>query len=459
MSHYAVVNPATGRTEAEYPTITDSELAEAVDAASDAYQSWARPASVAARAALIARVAELHTERREQLAEIIVREMGKPLEQALGEVDFSAAIYQYYADNGAAFLADEPIALAAGTGSAFVRRSSLGVLLGVMPWNFPYYQVARFAGPNVVAGNSILLKHASQCPESSAAIAQIFDDAAAELGGGAHVFVNIYATAEQIETVIADPRVQGVSLTGSERAGAAVAQTAGKYLKKVVLELGGSDPFILLSTDDLDAAVQDAVNARLDNNGQSCNGAKRFIVIDSLYEAFAQKFTALFSQAQPADPMLDGTLLGPLSSASATSLLAEQLARAVEQGATVLASGTPTGNYFPPAVLADVTEEMDAYREEFFGPVAALYRVSSEQEAVRLANDTPFGLGSYLYTTDPGQALRVADAIDAGMVWVNLVLGDAAELPFGGVKRSGSGRELGRFAIEEFVNKKLIRIA
>ncbi|MFD1713809.1 NAD-dependent succinate-semialdehyde dehydrogenase [Amnibacterium flavum] len=459
MSHYAVINPATGETLSEYPDITDGELETAIESAYEAYTDWSRVVPVADRAALIARVAELHNERREALAEIIVREMGKPVDQALGEVDFAVAIYQYYADNGAAFLADEKIELSEGDGSAFVRRSGLGVLLGIMPWNFPYYQVARFAGPNIVAGNTILLKHAPQCPESAAAIAQIFDDAEAELGAHDSVYVNIYASNEQAATIVADRRVQGVSVTGSERAGAAVAELAGKNLKKVVLELGGSDPFILLSTDDLDAAVQDAVNARLDNNGQSCNAAKRFIVIDDLYEQFAEKFTALFTAAQPADPFAEGTVLGPLSSAAATERLEEQLGRAVSQGATVLASGTPSGNFFPPAVLADVTADMDAYREEFFGPVAALYRVSSEAEAVKLANDTPFGLGSYVYTTDDEQALRIADAIDAGMVWINIVLGDAAELPFGGVKRSGSGREMGRFAMEEFVNKKLIRIA
>ncbi|GGF19405.1 NAD-dependent succinate-semialdehyde dehydrogenase [Subtercola lobariae] len=459
MSLFSVINPATGETVAEYPTISDEALREAIGSASAAYESWSRRVAVADRTALIARVAELHTERRVQLAEIVVREMGKPLDQALGEVDFAAAIYQYYADNGHAFLADEPIEVADGDGSAFIRRGGLGVLLGIMPWNFPYYQVARFAGPNIVAGNTILLKHAPQCPESAAAIAQIFDDAESQLGAHDSVYVNVYASNEQIATVIADARVQGVSVTGSERAGAAVAELAGKHLKKVVLELGGSDPFILLSTDDLDAAVQDAVNARLDNNGQSCNAAKRFIVIDGLYDEFASKFTELFTAAQPADPMAEGTLLGPLSSAAATKRLEEQLGRAVSQGATVLASGTPSGNFFPPAVLADVTSSMDAYHEEFFGPVAAIYRVRSEAEAVALANDTPYGLGSYVYTTDPEQALRVADSIDAGMVWINLVLGDAAELPFGGVKRSGSGRELGRFAVEEFVNKKLIRIS
>ncbi|RFA12379.1 succinate-semialdehyde dehydrogenase [Subtercola boreus] len=459
MSHYAVIDPATGETVTEYPTITAAGLDEAAASAQAAYSDWSRTVTVDARTRLIRRVAELHTERRDALARIVVREMGKPLEQALGEVDFAAAIYEYYADNGAALLADEAIELSDGTGSAFVRRSGLGVLLGIMPWNFPYYQVARFAGPNIVVGNTILLKHAPQCPESAAAIAEIFDTAVAEAGAHAGVYVNIYADNDQVATLIADPRVQGISVTGSERAGAAVAELAGRNLKKVVLELGGSDPFILLSTDDLDAAVQDAVNARLDNNGQSCNAAKRFIVLDDLYEEFASKFTAAFTEAQPADPFAEGTLLGPLSSAAATERLTEQLGRAVTQGATVLASGEPVGNFFPPAVLADVTPQMDAYREEFFGPVAALYRVSSEEEAVRLANDTPFGLGSYVYTTDPEQALRVADGIDAGMVWVNLVLGDAAELPFGGVKRSGSGREMGRFALEEFANKKLIRIA
>ncbi|MGD8167213.1 NAD-dependent succinate-semialdehyde dehydrogenase [Herbiconiux sp. P16] len=459
MSDYAVINPATGETLREYPTISDAELDAAIGAASDAFEGWSRRVPVTDRAALIARVAALHTERREQLAEIVVREMGKPLEQALGEVDFAAAIYQYYVDNGEKFLADEPIELSDGTGSAFIRRSGLGVLLGIMPWNFPYYQVARFAGPNIVAGNSILLKHAPQCPESAAAIAEIFAEAATEVGAPAGVYVNIYATNDQIATVIADPRVQGVSVTGSERAGAAVAELAGKHLKKVVLEMGGSDPFILLSTDDVAAAAQDAVNARLDNNGQSCNAAKRFIVLDGLYDDFAEKFTEAFTAVQPADPTAPGTQLGPLSSAAAAARLGEQVDRAKAQGATVLAEGTRDGNYFGPTVLADVTPEMDAYHEEFFGPVAALYRVASEDDAVRLANDTPFGLGSYVYTTDEQQALRVADAIDAGMVWINLVLGDAAELPFGGVKRSGSGREMGRFALEEFVNKKLIRIA
>ncbi|HEY5221789.1 MAG TPA: NAD-dependent succinate-semialdehyde dehydrogenase, partial [Microbacteriaceae bacterium] len=430
------------------------ELESAIAAADAAHRTWSRSSTVAERAALIRRVSELHLERRQELAEIIVREMGKPIEQALGEVDFSADIYGYYADNAEALLRDEPIALLAGDGSALIRRSSLGVLLGVMPWNFPYYQVARFAGPNLVIGNTILLKHAEQCPESAAAIEQLFHDAGFPTGA----YTNIYASHDQIATVIADKRVQGVSLTGSERAGAIVAEIAGRNLKKVVLELGGSDPFILLSTNDLDATVESAVASRLDNNGQSCNAAKRFIVADDLYEPFLEKFAAAMSALKLGDPSTEGTDLGPLSSAKATETLTEQVSRAVAQGATLVTGGTAEGNFYAGTVLTDVKPGSDAFHEEFFGPVAQVFRVADEAAAIALANNTPFGLGSYVFTTDPDQALRVADGIEAGMVFVNVVGADGAELPFGGVKRSGSGRELGRFGADEFVNKKMIRI-
>ncbi len=453
MSDYAVVNPATGETLATYPTITDDELAAAIDRAHGAFTGWSRETPLADRVALVRRVAELHTERREELAAIIVREMGKPLEHALGEVDFSAEIYAYYADHAEQFTADEPIDLLAGEGTAVVRRSPLGVLLGIMPWNFPYYQVARFAGPNLVVGNTIILKHAPQCPESADAIEQIMRDAGFPDGA----YVNVYATNAQIETVIADPRVQGVSLTGSERAGAAVAEIAGRNLKKVVLELGGSDPFILLSTDDLDATVQAAADARLDNSGQSCNAAKRFIVLDEHYDAFVEKFTAAITAVEAVDPNAPDAAVGPLSSQTAADRLQEQLDRAVAQGAT-LTGGTRSGAFVQPGVLTDVPAGADARHEEFFGPIAQVYRAADEAEAVAIANDTPYGLGSYVYSTDPEQAARVADRIEAGMVFVNLVLADGAELPFGGIKRSGSGRELGRFATDEFVNKKLIRV-
>jgi succinate-semialdehyde dehydrogenase/glutarate-semialdehyde dehydrogenase len=454
MSTYAVVNPATGETVKEYPTISDGDLRAAIDRADAAHSGWSAESSVADRAALIRRVGELHAERREQLAEIIVREMGKPIEQALGEVDFAAAIYEFYADSAEKIMADEPIDLMGGDGSAIVRRSSYGVLLGIMPWNFPYYQVARFAGPNLVIGNTILLKHAPQCPESAEAMQQIYDDAGFPDGA----YVNVYASNEQIEWVIADPRVRGVSVTGSERAGAAVAEIAGRNLKKVVLELGGSDPFILLGADDLDKVVDDAVAARLDNTGQSCNAAKRFIVIDDLYEPFLEKFKAKMAENQPGDPQSPDSAIGPLSSQTAADRLEDQVKRAIDQGAQVVIGGNREGNFFEPTILTDIKPDNDAYHEELFGPVAQVYRVSSEDEAVSLANDTPFGLGSYVMSTDPEQAARVADKIDAGMVYVNIVGADSPELPFGGVKRSGFGRELGRFGADEFVNKKLIRI-
>ncbi len=454
MSDYAVVNPATGETVKTYSTITDAELQQAIASAHAAHRGWSRSSTVADRAAMMRRVAELHTERREELAAIIVREMGKPLESALGEVDFSASIYEYYADNAERLLADTPIELLDGEGRAFVRRSSLGVLLGIMPWNFPYYQVARFAGPNLIVGNTILLKHAQQCPESAAAMEQMFHDAGFPEGA----YVNIYATNEQISTVIADPRVQGVSLTGSERAGAAVAEQAGRHLKKVVLELGGSDPFILLSTDDMDAAVEQAVAARVDNSGQACNAGKRFIVVDGLYDEFLEKFSAALTAVEPADPMSPDAVIGPLSSTLAAERLEEQVERALAQGATLAAGGGREGNFVKTAVLTGVTPDNDAYHEEFFGPVAQVFRVADEDAAIELANDTPYGLGSYVFTTDEEQALRVADRIEAGMVFINAVGAEGAELPFGGIKRSGSGRELGTFGIDEFVNKKMIRV-
>ena len=454
MSMYAVVDPATGEKVKEYPTISDDDLRAAIGRADEAHRTWSASSTVAERADLVRRVGELHVERRQELGEIIVREMGKPIEQALGEVDFAGDIYGFYADNAEQLMADEPIKLLAGDGSAVVRRSSLGVLLGIMPWNFPYYQVARFAGPNLVIGNTIVLKHAPQCPESAEAMQKLFEEAGFPEGA----YENVYATNEQIEWVIADPRVRGVSVTGSERAGAAVAEIAGRNLKKVVLEMGGSDPFILLGTDDLDKTVEDAVAARLDNTGQSCNAAKRFIVVDDLYEPFLEKFTAALTAVKPGDPTSSDSEIGPLSSTAAADRLEDQVKRAIDQGAKVVVGGGREGNFFEPTVLTDIGPDNDAYREELFGPVAQVYRVSSEEEAVKLANDTPFGLGSYLMTTDPEQAERVANQIDAGMVYVNIVGADGAELPFGGTKRSGFGRELGTYGADEFVNKKLIRI-
>ncbi|MFZ2503237.1 MAG: NAD-dependent succinate-semialdehyde dehydrogenase [Nocardioides sp.] len=443
MSDYAVVNPATGETVRSYDTASDAEIASAITQAHDAYHSWGRKTTVAERAALVRRVAELHNERVDLLADLIVEEMGKPREEAVGEVEFSAAIYEYYADNAETFLADEDITLLAGEGTAVIKREPLGVLLGIMPWNFPAYQVARFAGPNLCLGNTILLKHAPQCPSSSAAIAQIFQDAGFPEGA----YVNVYATNDQAATIIEDPRVQGISLTGSERAGAAVAEIAGRNLKKVVLELGGADPFIVLGTDDMDATVEAAMAARLGNTGQACNAGKRMIVVEDLYDEFVEKFTAGVTSGGPA----------PLSSQAAADNLASQIDDAVAAGASLAASGERSGASFPFGVLTGVTKESNSFYQELFGPIAMVFKVKDEAEAIQVANDTPYGLGSYVFTNDPEQAARVADQIEAGMVFVNCVDADGVELPFGGIKRSGFGRELGRFGIEEFVNRKMIR--
>lgn len=447
MSTYAVIDPHTGETVQSYPTATSADVDNALSSVTSAHGTWSRTA-LADRVALMKKAAALHNERLDELADIIVREMGKPRSEAVEEIEFSAAIYDYYADNAADFLADEPITLLAGDGSALVRRSSVGPLLGIMPWNFPYYQVARFAGPNLLIGNTIILKHAPQCPESAAAIEKIFLDAGFPEGA----YVNLYATNEQCADIIADPRIQGVSLTGSERAGAAVAEIAGRNLKKVVLELGGSDPFILLSTGDMDAAAQAAVEARAYNTGQACNAGKRFIVAEDLYDEFVSAFSA---------KLLATSEESPLSSAAAVDNLKAQVEQAVAAGASLESAGDTKsadgGAWYPSGVLTGVTPENPAFHQELFGPVATVFKVGSEEEAVELANDTPFGLGSYVFTTDADQAARIADNLDVGMVFVNGVGADGAELPFGGVKRSGFGRELGRYGMEEFVNKKLIR--
>ena len=446
MSMYVVTDPATGEVLETVPEATAEQVESALAAAAQAAAGWGRTTTADERAALLHKLAQLHRERREELAQIIVTEMGKPMEDALGEVDFSADIYDYYADHGPAQLADESVDLGADAeGTAIVRRAPLGALLGIMPCNFPYSQVARFAGPNHIAGNTFFLKHAPQCPRSAAALQQMFDDA----GFPAGAYVNIYATNDQVADMIADPRIAGVSLTGSERAGAAVAEIAGRNLKKVVLELGGADPFIVLSTDDLDAVVEAAASARLDNTGQACNAAKRFVVVEDLYDEFTQKFTEKVLAAA------DG--ITPLSSETAARTLEKQVQDAVAEGASLASAGERNGAFYPPGVLTGVSADSDAYHQELFGPVAMVFKVADEEEAVAVANDTPFGLGSYLFTTDPEQAARVADRIEAGMVYINGVLMDQAEIPFGGVKRSGFGRELGRFGIDEFVNKKLIR--
>ena len=450
MNEYAVIDPATNEVVERFGQSTDADIEAAMAAAENAYRTFSKKTTVSERAAMMARVAELHNERAQELGRIIVQEMGKPLEQAVGEVEFSAAIYQYYADNAEDFLKDEEIANPDG-GKAFIRRSGIGPLLGIMPWNFPFYQVARFAGPYLIAGNTVILKHAEQCPKSASVIAEIFREAGFPEGA----YVNVFASHDQISTIIADPRIQGVSLTGSERAGAAVAEQAGRHLKKVVLELGGSDVCLVLDTADLDAAVDIAVAGRLENSGQACNGSKRIVVMDKYYDEFAEKFVAKMG-ALNMGPGIDNPDLGPLSSKKAAEVLTAQVSGAVAQGATLhVGAETAEGCFFPPTVLSNVTPDMAVYREELFGPVAVLYRVASDEEAIGLANSSPYGLGSIVISDDLDRAELVGDALEVGMVFINGVGLDAPHLSFGGVKRSGFGRELGRLGIEEFVNKKI----
>ena len=453
MSVYAVTNPTTGVVEASYPTATDADIASALDRADTAFSTW-KVSKISDRAALLNRVADLYQERRDELAGIITREMGKPIVQSGKEIDITVSIYRYYAANGEKFLADEELEVASG-GTALVRKEGVGVLLGIMPWNFPYYQVARFAAPNLMNGNTILLKHAPQCPESALAMEAIFADAGAPDGA----YVNIFATNDQAATIIADPRVQGVSLTGSERAGSAVAEVAGRNLKKVVLELGGSDPFLVLDDANISRAAKLAMFGRFSNTGQACNAAKRIIIDESVYDEFVESFTGAVAGIKVGDPAQQETFMGPLSSASARESLAAQVRDAIDKGATVLAGGSALqgdGAFYAPTVLANVTEGMRAYSEELFGPVAVLYKVSGDEEAVELANSSAYGLGASIQSQDMDRARDIAGKLEVGMVSINQTSGTAAELPFGGVKRSGVGRELGKYGMEEFVNRKLL---
>lgn len=454
---YATINPATGETVKEFETASDQEVRDAVARSAEEYKSW-RTVPVAERAAMMHRMAELYRERQDELAALITLEMGKPAKQAAGEVQIVAAIYDYYADNAEEFMKGRTLTPSTG-GEARVVLDSTGVLLGIMPWNFPYYQVARFAAPNVMLGNTVILKHAGNVPQSALVQEQLFHEA----GFPEDVYINVFASNEQIaEIIIPDPAVQGVSLTGSERAGASVAATAGKNLKKVVLELGGSDPFIVLDDSNVERTVKHAVSGRMNNSGQACTNSKRFIVLEDAYDTFVENFAQAVQGLTPGDPTDEKTFVGPVSTVGARDEIMEQVQDAVAKGATVLAGGgkpDKPGAWIEPTLLADVTPEMRAYAEEIFGPVAVVYKVKDVDEAVELANSSPFGLGGSVFGADEAAALEVAQRVDSGMVFVNAVTGTAPDLPFGGVKRSGVGRELGPFGIEEFANKKLIHTA
>ena len=450
---YQVVNPATGKLESEYPTATDAEISDVLERADQGYRSWRRT-PLEERAGILRQVTQLYRDRADELAAIITREMGKITKAALGELKFASNIYRYYAENGAELLRDQPLDSRL-PGSAWVRKSPIGALLGIMPWNYPYYQVARFAAPNLMIGNTIVLKHAPQCPESALAMQQIFRDA----GLPEDAYVNVFASNEQVARMIADPRIAGVSVTGSERAGSAVAAAAGQHLKKVVLELGGSDPFIVLDGADLPAVAKTAAAARMENGGQACNASKRMIVAEGVYDDFMAEFTAAMSGYVTGDPTDPATGYGPLSSEQAAQNLMAQLEDAVRKGATVHLGGhrlDGPGAFVEPTVLSGVTPDMRAFGEELFGPAAVVYKVAGADEAVELANSSAFGLGGSVFSSDQQVALDVADRLDVGMVWINSAQLGGPELPFGGTKRSGVGRELGPLGIDEFVNKKLM---
>ncbi|MDN5913030.1 MAG: NAD-dependent succinate-semialdehyde dehydrogenase [Yaniella sp.] len=457
MTKYKVTNPATGQVEKEFPEHTDDQLTQAIDQAGETFATWSMT-SPDERATLLNTVADIYERRTDELAEIIGREMGKPVKQARGELGIVVDIYRYYAKNGPTYLENEPVE-DTKSGSAYVQNEPYGVLLGIMPWNFPYYQVARFAAPNLMIGNTVLLKHAQICPESAQVMEDIFQEAGFPIGA----YTNIYASNEQVaDIIIPNPQVQGVSLTGSDRAGSAVAAKAGEYVKKVVLELGGNDPFLVLDRDILPKAVKSALIGRMGNAGQACNAAKRIIVLEDIYDEFVEQLSEAVNKLELADPADEDTFIGPMSSASAADGLHEQVQDAITQGATVHAGGdfdSRGGAWYQPTMLTGITKDMRAYSEELFGPVAMVYKVKDEDEAVKLANDTPYGLSASVMASDADRARRVGGQIQTGMVFINEPAKTSAELPFGGVKQSGVGRELGRYGMDEFVNKRLIKFA
>ncbi|ELB93568.1 MULTISPECIES: NAD-dependent succinate-semialdehyde dehydrogenase [unclassified Rhodococcus (in: high G+C Gram-positive bacteria)] len=454
MGVYTTIDPVTGDQIAQYPEISDTELDDLIGRSTAAYRAW-RTTPLEQRRAVLTRAAEIHREQAEELAKVLTLEMGKPIAQAKGEVALVASIYQFYADHVEEYTADEPLDIT-GPGTAVVRTEPIGPLVGVMPWNYPYYQVARFAAPNIALGNTIILKHARNCPQSALAIERVLAEAGLPVG----VYLNAFISSAQVANTVADSRVQGVSLTGSEKAGSAVGEVAGRHMKKCVLELGGSDPFIVLDDADVEAAAAAAVVGRLGNGGQACTASKRFLVEERVYEEFVQKFVDGMAGWQPGDPTSPETKLGPMASNAGVEELDELVQDAISRGAEALLGGNRpegAGAYYPPTVLAGVTREMRAFREELFGPVAVVYRVGSMDEAIDLANDSPFGLSSSVFTSDPEKADRVAEELETGMVWINGTSKSSPDLPFGGVKGSGFGRELAKFGFNEFANKKLVR--
>ena len=450
---YQSVNPYDGRILETFEELTATQLEKAIKTAETCFESW-RHTTFAERAVVVAKAATLMRERVDEFAKPVTLEMGKLIAEARGEVALSADIIEYYAWNAEDFLA--PQILKPKLGEAVIESSPFGVLFGVQPWNFPYYQLARFAAPNLMAGNVVMVKHAGCVPQCAIAFAKLWLEAGAPAGA----YTNLLISHEQVNQVIDDPRIKGIALTGGVDAARSVAARAGHNVKKTTMELGGNDAFVVLADADLDETVKWAVWAKMNNTGQCCVAAKRFIVVEEIADSFLAKFQAALAALEPGDPMDKATTLAPLSTEAALVNLLDQIKRAVAKGAKVLLGGNRIdrpGSFMQPTILTNIKPGNPAYREEFFGPVALFFRVKNEDEAVALANDSDFGLGGSVFTKNVALGKQVASRIDTGMVFINHPTWTACDLPFGGIKNSGYGRELSGLGIQEFVNKKLVR--
>ncbi len=452
---YQSINPFNGKLLQSFDELTDPQLETSLETAATCFKTW-RHLSYAERAVVVHKAATIMRANVDEFARPVTLEMGKRIDEARAEVLLSANILAYYADNAEQFLA--PQTLTPSTGEAVVESAPFGVLFGVQPWNFPYYQLARFVAPNLMAGNVAMVKHAGCVPQSALAFEKLWRDAGAPEG----TYTNLFISHDQVKRVIDDPRIKGVALTGSVAAGKIVAAQAGANLKKSTMELGGSDAFIVLEDADLDKTVQWAVWGKMNNMGQCCVAAKRFIIVEALADRFLEKFQSALAALQPGDPMDEATTLAPLSTEGALLQLLGQVEQAVSKGATLVMGGQRLdrlGAFMQPTILTNITPENPAFREEFFGPVALIFRVKNEDEAIALANDSEFGLGGAVFTQDVARGKRVASRIDTGMVFINHPTWTTADLPFGGIQNSGYGRELSSMGIQEFVNKKLVRVA
>ena len=449
---YQSVNPYDGKILKTFEELTDKQLEIALETAATCFETW-RHTTFAQRAAVVAKAAAIMRARIDEFARPVTLEMGKLIDQARGEVVLSADIIDYYAKNAERFLAPEH--LKPSSGEAEVESSPFGVLFGVQPWNFPYYQLARFAAPNLMAGNVVMVKHAGCVPQCAIAFEKLWREGGAPVGA----YTNLLISHDQVNRVIDDPRIKGVALTGSVEAGKSVAGRSGQNLKKSTMELGGSDAFIVLEDADLEKTVKWAVWGKMNNTGQCCVAAKRFIVVEELADRFLDKFKTALAALKPGDPMDEATTLGPLSTEAALVQLLGQVEGAVAKGANLVMGGKRIdrpGSFMQPTILTNIKPDNPAFREEFFGPVALFFRVKNEDEAVALANDSDFGLGGSVFTKDIARGKRVASRVDTGMMFVNHPTWTRPDLPFGGIKDSGYGRELSSMGIQEFVNKKLV---